>query len=394
MINMYIKPIHYHEFLKYGITIRSSDDLSERLQNHQYKLVGYQSLTKDCIYEYDHPIYIEPANGIAILLIFDKLSPPEQHEYAQYLFTRPIMINAHVKFCLYPYESEFSFYQFSIGSKKIFHKNIRSYISNNFIKFNIDRVYSFLNREENKDFVFKGEKHNFWELMYVDKGHVTSYIDGKKYKLRQGDIIFYRPNEYHAITAETYISYINISFNMETYSDNLLKQVVYRIDTFIRNLFENMVNELNNLDEYSVDVVTSYIKLIILRLEKKDFSVDNGTLSTIQSTKNKNDLLEQAKQVIDQNIHSSLLSVEYLAQQLNISPSYLYRIFKEKLNQNIQDYISFKKLEEAKKLISEGKYTLSQISEMLNYCSQTYFSTKFKRQYGISPREYAKSILH
>lgn len=117
--------------------------------------------------------------------------------------------------------------------------------------------------------------------MYVDKGNVSSYIDGKKYKLRQGDIIFYRPNEYHAITAESYISYINISFNMETYSDNLLKQVVYRIDTFIRNLFENMVNELNNLDEYSVDIVASYIKLIILRLEKKDFSVDKGTLSTI-----------------------------------------------------------------------------------------------------------------
>ena len=181
---------------------------------------------------------------------------------------------------------------------------------------------------------------------------------------------------------------------METYSDNLLKQVVYRIDTFIRNLFENMVNELNNLDEYSVDIVASYIKLIILRLEKKDFSVDKGTLSTIQSTKNKNDLLEQARQVIDQNIRSNLLSVEYLTQQLNISPSYLYRIFKEKLNQNIQDYISSKKLEEAKKMISEGKYTLSQISEILNYCSQTYFATKFKRQYGISPREYAKSILH
>jgi YesN/AraC family two-component response regulator len=50
-------------------------------------------------------------------------------------------------------------------------------------------------------------------------------------------------------------------------------------------------------------------------------------------------------------------------------------------------------MEEAKKLIREGKYNFSQISEMLFFDTPQYFSIKFKKHTGMSPMEYKNSIL-
>ena len=43
-------------------------------------------------------------------------------------------------------------------------------------------------------------------------------------------------------------------------------------------------------------------------------------------------------------------------------------------------------------MIREGRYTIAQISDMMGYCSPTYLSTEFKREYDMSPKEYAKMI--
>lgn len=50
-----------------------------------------------------------------------------------------------------------------------------------------------------KNFEFKGESHNFWEFLYVDKGTVAVRADDTWTTLYTGDIIFHQPNEFHAI---------------------------------------------------------------------------------------------------------------------------------------------------------------------------------------------------
>ena len=52
-----------------------------------------------------------------------------------------------------------------------------------------------------KDYVFTGESHNFWELVYVDKGEIEVMADTVGYKLKQGEMIFHKPNEFHNVWA-------------------------------------------------------------------------------------------------------------------------------------------------------------------------------------------------
>ena len=57
------------------------------------------------------------------------------------------------------------------------------------------------------------------------------------------------------------------------------------------------------------------------------------------------------------------------------------------------EYYSILKTKEAKKLIREKTYSISQISEMLGYSSIHIFSRAFKKSVGISPTDYGKSII-
>lgn len=63
----------------------------------------------------------------------------------------------------------------------------------------IDAIITLHYFEYMKNFEFKGESHNFWEFLYVDKGTVAVRADDTWTTLYTGDIIFHSPNEFHAI---------------------------------------------------------------------------------------------------------------------------------------------------------------------------------------------------
>ena len=85
-------------------------------------------------------------------------------------------------------------------------------------------------------------------------------------------------------------------------------------------------------------------------------------------------------------------TVSDLCKELNYGKTYLSEIFKKFSDTSIMNYYNMQKIEQAKKLIDEDKYTLSQISDILKYNNQYYFSRVFKKYEGVSPSEYKRSI--
>ncbi|HIX29309.1 MAG TPA: AraC family ligand binding domain-containing protein, partial [Candidatus Blautia stercoravium] len=63
----------------------------------------------------------------------------------------------------------------------------------------IDSIITIHYFEYMRDFVFHGETHDFWEFLYVDKGTVLVTAGDSDFKLTTGNIIFHKPNEFHAI---------------------------------------------------------------------------------------------------------------------------------------------------------------------------------------------------
>lgn len=102
-------------------------------------------------------------------------------------------------------------------------------------------------------------------------------------------------------------------------------------------------------------------------------------------------LLDSAKEYIEIHYSDSQLSVELIARKLYINSSYLRRIFKKELDTTVTGYIITIRMQKAKELISEGNMKLSEVSERVGYNYFAYFSTSFKKYYGITPSEFENS---
>ena len=90
---------------------------------------------------------------------------------------------------------------------------------------------------------------------------------------------------------------------------------------------------------------------------------------------------------------SSNLTLKNLCEHFIIGKTQLCQIFNQNLGQSPMEYYSSLKIEEAKKLLREKNYSVTQISDMLGYSSVHTFSRAFKQAAGFSPTAYMHSIL-
>ncbi|WHY94715.1 response regulator [Neobacillus cucumis] len=97
---------------------------------------------------------------------------------------------------------------------------------------------------------------------------------------------------------------------------------------------------------------------------------------------------KMAKNYIDQYYEDSSLSLSMVADQLKISPSYLSHIFKDELNVNFISYLTEKRVIKAKEKLSETKLPIYTISEKVGFNDPKYFNRVFKRQTGITPKQF------
>jgi AraC-like DNA-binding protein len=81
-------------------------------------------------------------------------------------------------------------------------------------------------------------------------------------------------------------------------------------------------------------------------------------------------------------------SVEYYAKQLGITPKYLSLICKKKVGKNASKVIDGAVVNKAKELLTQSGLSIQEVSERLNFVSQSFFGKYFKQRTGISPSRY------
>ena len=101
--------------------------------------------------------------------------------------------------------------------------------------------------------------------------------------------------------------------------------------------------------------------------------------------------LEKALYYIDKNM-SENYKIENLAEEFGVSKFNFIKRFKSSTNVTPHQFIIKKKLERSKNLLKEDSLSLTDITYMLNFSDQSHFSNSFKKMYGMTPREFRKTI--
>ncbi len=100
-------------------------------------------------------------------------------------------------------------------------------------------------------------------------------------------------------------------------------------------------------------------------------------------------LVQEIREYLDQN-YAKDMTLQHIAQRFFISRENVSRKFKQISGENLSDYLTALRIDKAKTLLHNTNLRLSQISELVGYEDEKYFSRVFKKATGQTPREYRK----
>ena len=113
----------------------------------------------------------------------------------------------------------------------------------------------------------------------------------------------------------------------------------------------------------------------------------------LEADSNNNIIVVRAQEFIKENIQNPQLSLEYVAQGLDINYKYLSRVFKNETGIKFIDYVTNLKLNHCRNLLINTNLKVEEVSDIMKYSSPQYFISRFKMMFGYTPKQYRENYL-
>ncbi|CAD0000849.1 helix-turn-helix domain-containing protein [Flavobacterium salmonis] len=166
-------------------------------------------------------------------------------------------------------------------------------------------------------------------------------------------------------------------------------------EIIIGELFQKILIEYgNNQDEFSREIMLSHIQSLLKygsRFYKRQFI--NRTILSGHTINKFNEVLAGYLKK-DALQRQGLPTVKCVASKLNVSPRYLSDLLKQETGKTAIDLIHLSLISEAKNLLKTNNQSVSEIGYALGFENSPYFSKLFKKEVGISPKEYREQFLN
>ena len=281
--------------------------------------------------------------------------------------------------------------------------------------FNVDKIITIFYMELSKNFYYEGEKHDFWEMVYIDKGEMICTADDKRFVLKSGEMTFHKPNEFHNLSGDSSVA-PNVSimtFECKSRAMKHFEGKIFRLNAEEKSLLSTLFSE--GLSCYQLEDKRNPLLQKLKVIEPSPLGSSQMTknlleIFLIKLCRNTDVVTKEMRQsyVIDgidvpYNVMEILdylkehiygkVTIRDLAKHLDKSESTIKQLFAQYRDGGIIRYYNALKIKEARKLIREGKYNMTQISDMLQFDNPQYFSKCFKAVTNMTPSEYKASIM-
>ena len=251
--------------------------------------------------------------------------------------------------------------------------------------------------------------HDFYELMIIAKGQATHTVNGKEYPLLPGDIYMIRPGVKHAYHCEEGMAEINVLFDWDKLDINLRDltaipgfHALFSIEPAMRkqtdfaarlrlgpeklrralDLVADLDQELAQEEPgYQCRAIALFTELIIYlarsyseseNLKAQEIQRIAGAVSTIETR-------------LDQP-----LTVEELAKKAHCTTKQLREIFNSAYGVSPLAYLTRVRVARAGDLLKETDRPVTDIAFDCGFSDSNYFSRTFKKETGLSPREFRR----
>lgn len=265
----------------------------------------------------------------------------------------------------------------------------------------IEKVHSFFKLHFDKGHNFAGEMHDFWEVVYVVDGEVIISADENIHNFKSGDIIFHKPLELHKfnVVGDEGVTLFVFSFSMSGEICKKLERKAYHLDKYGRSIMKSFIEfyeyeceKVYEQDSRRVVHLLSYLaddnifmQTLATHISHIVLALSNGANTLSKTKTHETELFKRALEVMNERV-AGQLSVNELATILNISASSLKRLFDKYAGMSVHKYFLTLKIKTATLLLKEGM-SVSEVSDVLGFSSQGYFSATYKRETGNNPSQ-------
>lgn len=162
--------------------------------------------------------------------------------------------------------------------------------------------------------------------------------------------------------------------------ENRLEGLRRGADAFLAKPFD--MDELHVLIDNLVDNV---------RRIRGKYAGTQHQAEPIEVKGNTDALMERIMKCVNENLSDPDFKIERLTEMVGISRAQLHRKMREVNGISASEFVRNVRLQQAVRLIEEGKINITQVAYAVGFSSQTHFSSVFKKHFGMSPTEYAES---
>lgn len=279
----------------------------------------------------------------------------------------------------------------------------------------IDSIVSVHYFEYPLDFYFEGESHDFWEIIYCDKGKICIKADNREILLSRGQAFLHPPKQFHDVRVtgnesanSIVLSFVSDSASLYEIGDRVLNtefSIVNMLFSLLRESqasFENPLGKLydmqlvrtSNVSPFaSEQIIQNYMELLFIYLIRAERSKEQAVpnLGTLPGAETANALLEAVVQYMKEHLDSKITFAE-LASKFSVSATTLKKLFRKHYSSGTIEYLITLRIEKAKELLRDGQLSCTEIATRCGFCSIHHFSKAFKESTGMSPTEYTKSV--
>lgn len=256
-------------------------------------------------------------------------------------------------------------------------------------------------------------RHDYFEVFYLQTGELVCRIQDREFQMRSGDLAIISSTQYHTIrwpdkkknagrikAAVLYflpelilgtdatgdaVEYLG-PFLMQDASFPHLVEARTGIPAQIFDLLRRTHKEMPADTVRARLTLKTYLKMILILLVNH-YADHQGTMETFNR---KQRAIEQLSPLFDflERHYQEPVSVSAAAGVLNLSESHFMRLFKQVTGQSFVSYLNQFRVAKAEHLLATTDLSISEVSQAVGFCDQSYFGLVFRSLVHLTPLQY------
>lgn len=236
-------------------------------------------------------------------------------------------------------------------------------------------------------------RKGFHIIHIILSGKGTLEIGGRRYKLQAGEGFYIGPDQQAKYTADEedpweyrWVGFLGtravIAMNLTDIPSLIVFRMsdVEKVDEQLKEIYEaasmrteqGEMRAIGTLHYFLADLVDEH------REEDRQPSVCS-------------ELVTLATALVREN-YSHSFCVEDICKGVNVSRSYLYKLFMRYYRMSPSDYLLKYRLEKAREILASQNCPINVVAEMVGFSSHAYFTKRFRMAYNITPKAYVRSL--